>query len=137
MSGWWYVDKNYRQFEELQGRIFTSCRVLKASDGCDNDEIHFVTTDGEKFIMTHLQDCCEHVYIEDVCGDLDDLIGVPIVLAHESVQTGEGEWGDTWTHTFYNISTIKGSVTLRWCGSSNGYYSESVSLFTLTKGLPN
>jgi hypothetical protein len=95
----------------------------------------FTTVDGIKFEMYHEQDCCESVYIEDICGDLDDLIGIPIVIAEESIFVGENPQGVevpqnqcSFTWTFYLLSTIKGSVTIRWYGSSNGYYSERVTL---------
>lgn len=63
-----------------------------------------------------------------------DLIGNPILLAEEVThedKTPQGveepEWSDeSFTWTFYKLSTIKGSVTFRWYGSSNGYYSEEV-----------
>mgnify|MGYP001767064618 CR=1 FL=1 len=99
----------------------------------NGDELLFEADDGEKFKMYHSQDCCESVTLEDVCGDFDDLIGTPILVA-ESVEgetaQPEGweadEYEESYTWTFYKIDTAKGGVTLRWFGSSNGYYSESV-----------
>lgn len=83
--------------------------------------------------MLHFQDCCEGVYIDDICGDLEDLVDTPILLAEEAysdetvnLNEPKSEWDDAFTWTFYKFSTIKGSVTIRWYGSSNGYYSTSV-----------
>jgi hypothetical protein len=102
------------------------------------EKLLFYVADGNVYKMYHDQDCCESVYLEDVAGDLGDLIGTPILAAYESSSHagyGEEEAGSgpldrddgSYTWTFYNISTIKGSVTFRWYGTSIGYYSESVN----------
>lgn len=100
----------------------------------DNDELRFTTSDGERFRLYHYQDCCESVEIEDVIGDLSDLVESPILMAEEvshECENPEGvpekEWQDSWTWTFYKLATVKGYVTIRWYGESNGYYSERVA----------
>lgn len=88
----------------------------------------FTKDNGDKWAMFHDQDCCEEVYLEDIVGELDDLIGSPLLVAY--VETSDdaplNDYEDSWTWTFYRFATIKGSVVLRWYGTSNGYYSESV-----------
>jgi len=106
--------------EALLGHTLTNVFV----DG-DREFIKFETLDGSEFKMYHRQDCCESVTLEEVIGDIQDLIGSPILEAEESGETGEEDYG-SYTWTFYKLGTIKGHVNLRWFGSSNGYYSESV-----------
>jgi hypothetical protein len=94
----------------------------------DNEELIFTLMTGERYMLYHRQDCCESVRIEDIVGDLDALIGSPIMMAEEA-SNGKEEDDDgysTHTWTFYKLATVKGYVTIRWFGSSNGYYSESV-----------
>lgn len=108
-------------------------KTLVSVENRDNEEIHFVTTGDEHFVQYHSQDCCEGVRVEEIVGDLADLVGAPLLLAEEvsfSDETPDGiappEYPDSYTWTFYKLATIKGSVTIRWLGESNGYYSESV-----------
>lgn len=112
-------------FSDLLGKTILKIEVRK--DEYDQDEIHFITKDG-KYIMTHDQNCCESVDIEEIIGDLNDLIGNPILMAEETSNEGKTDWGtNTWT--FYKLATMKGYVTIRWYGESNGYYSESVDMY--------
>jgi hypothetical protein len=69
--------------------------------------------------------------LSEVIGDLNDLTGTPIFVAEELSNKGIGPQNDTdesYTWTFYNLTTMKGSVTLRWYGSNNGCYSERINI---------
>lgn len=136
--GYHSYQEEYRDVdvEDLLGKVVT---VIEQGD----DVLTFYTEDGDVYRMIHHQDCCESVEIEDIIGDLDDLIGSPILMAEEVSQEGEGEgdadddWGsDSSTWTFYKFATIRGYVTIRWYGYSNGYYSESVD-FEVKRGAGN
>lgn len=133
-------------FDILLGKTFTSARREKENNGeeyivfeCEDDK-------GTIFILCHKSECCENVYIEDICGDLSDLKNSPILLAEEETSRDgkDGSLGpkvinddndESYTWTFYKLSTNKGSVTIRWYGSSNGYYSESAYLYDVTDSI--
>ena len=112
-------------FSELKGE------TLKATTGMHDgsEKVEFVTESGRTFTLYHGQDCCESVDLNEVVGDPADLIGSPITMAEESSNSDNppGEYAESWTWTFYKLATVKGHVTLRWLGQSNGYYSESVT----------
>lgn len=115
----WYTDGKYVKIETLLNKTLVDVR----QNG--TEEIDFETTEGETYRMYHDQDCCESVNIEDITGSLSDLVGSPILMAEEVSQQDENA-SESGTWTFYKLATIKGYVTIRWYGESNGYYSESV-----------
>ena len=87
------------------------------------------------FILKHDQECCEDVYIEDICGDIEDILYNEIILAEEFSKNNPNASGSgTWS--FYKIGTNKGSITIRFYGSSNGSYSENAVLTEYAKN-PN
>lgn len=139
------------EFNVLTGKTITE--IAGGENG--SERIEFNTSDGCSYAMFHSQDCCEHVILEDIIGDIEDLLDSPILLAEEvfsdepdetmkaqrEVEKAEQEkkygycYGpDSETWTFYKLSTIKGSVTFRWYGTSNGYYSERADFRDISDG---
>ncbi len=116
-------------FNSMLGKTMMSVTRSADNDEADSDEMVFKSDDDKKFRFYHDQSCCENVSIEDVAGDLSDLVGSPITMAEEVSSDDEPDLEDeeSYTWTFYKFATVKGSVTVRWLGTSNGYYSEGVS----------
>lgn len=162
----WKKEFGEKEFgiELLQGR--TLKRVIIKEDLGDfvkrgypqyneSDRVIFEDTEGYLFILHHESDCCETVELNDVVGDVNDLVGYPLLEAelvesdlsdlkqlpptdptferlavtHKSVVEESIYESATWS--YYKFATIKGHVSLRWLGESNGYYSESVHLAIL------
>lgn len=112
------------EIKDLIGVTFDAVRQI------DADTLRFERADGRDFQFYHSQDCCESVYIESITGDLQDLVGSPILVAEEVSGETPADFDpaneESYTWTFYKFATIKGYVDVRWFGASNGYYSESV-----------
>lgn len=110
-------------------------RTLRSVTRHGDESMTFEDATGRRWKMHHRQNCCETVYVEDVCGDLSDLEGSPIRLAEEVVDISCGGMGmnnaSSFTWTFYKLATAKGYVTIRWYGTSNGHYSEMVDFEAL------
>ncbi len=112
------------RINELVGMTF--CEV---SVNPEKTELTLVDANGKIWQFAHSQECCEDVQIEDICGNLSDLLNSRLISAYESCSESSPPEVGTWT--FYNLATIRGSVTVRWYGLSNGHYSEKVSLYRL------
>lgn len=141
----------YRNSNETETVDFSVLKgkTLKSIDN-RGEEIIFTTTEGETYRQIYYEDCCAGCSVEEIHGDLEDLVGTPILHAEE-VSSGEPDdaeaarrakdeyyyKSDSETWTFYKASTIKGSVTIRWYGSSNGYYSESPTFELIKKRSDN
>lgn len=113
------------EISDMVGRTFETISIIDDPDV--PNEIYFEDKQG-RFTFYHEQDCCEGVYIESIVGNPLDLVMGEMLIAEEVVNHHSDEDGDSCTWTFYKFATFKGYVDIRWVGSSNGYYSESVDL---------
>ena len=117
-----------RGMAQMLGKTF-----VQVTGSVGDSEMTFETSQGERFMFAHSQNCCECVDINDIVGDLQDLVGEPLLVAEEvqgetPVDFVERDH-ESVTWTFYKFATRKGYVDVRWLGESNGYYSEGVDLF--------
>lgn len=121
----------YNLFEEYYGKkiVYVECAYPNGYA----DELVVTLEGGTSIRFYHEQDCCECVSIEDIDINLQDLVGSTLVsLEVTSNYDDEPECGGSQTWTFYKIQTDTTCATVRWLGSSNGYYSESVDSEVIT-----
>lgn len=113
----------------LINKVLTKIEQIPDKDG---DTIHFWTKCGKHYRMYHEQDYCEDVYVDDIVGDLQGLLGLVIDASCET-NKGVGTQNETYTWTFYKIQGEKENVTIRWYGTSSGYYCEEVDFQEVTE----
>lgn len=115
MSYW----NNDVDISEFIGKIFTKIE----------DNSIFYTAE-KQYEMYHSQDCCESVDLQEIIGDISDIIFEEIINAYITDEEGENpeyaSEAQEWTN--FHIASAKGEVVFRWFGSSNGYYGTGVSI---------
>jgi hypothetical protein len=111
-------------FQEMIGQVFDGVYIHDGSG-----EVLFENST-MSVCFYHDQGCCENVYVESHDGDPNWLVGSPIIQAEQvdniDIPDTPDNADESYTWTFYKFATVKGSVTVRFFGSSNGYYSEDV-----------
>lgn len=117
-------------FAALTGLVLEKLVQVKGSRTI-NEEV-YIWASGRKFVMVHDQDCCECVTVEDIQGNVERMIGEVVIDATENSNCTDPKiegTDDCWTWTYYTIRTQSETLVIRWYGSSNGYYSESVTFY--------
>jgi hypothetical protein len=123
----WSYWENNRDFAAMLGLTLISVTGLEPG----SESVEFKTKEGRRFRLEHISDCCESVRIVDVCGDIADLIGEPLLVCEEASNAARPaeypapEYMESETWTFYRLATRRGFVVIRWLGESNGYYGET------------
>ena len=121
--GYWdKLFKPYRKYCDMKDMV--GKKVLGIY--YDEENIQILTNDCV-YAFYHQQDCCESVWLTQVDGVSDKIIGSYIVIAEVVTDEKDTEHGHiTWS--FYKIGTNNGWIDFRFQGESNGYYSETVDL---------
>lgn len=118
-------------YTEFSGKTIQEIRGCKKH----SDEVTIMFTDGSCLKFYHQQDCCETVLLEDFDTNPEDLINTNIISIEERKYSDSenaveplNTWDESYTWSFYIIKTSKFTMTMRWYGESNGWYSETVDI---------
>lgn len=128
---------NEDALEKLKGQTVVEIDGMKEG----SEEVTLKTKEGNTLVLRYEHDCCASCSICQVDGDPMDLLGAKLLMCETvtgaSIGVDEdldesgndpGEY-DSHTWTFVKFASVHGYVTLRWYGSSNGYYSESPTAY--------
>lgn len=118
-------------YTEFSGKTIQEIRGCKKH----SDEVTIKFTDGTCLKFYHRQECCETVLFEDFDATPEDLVNAKIISIEERISnSNENEikplntLDKSYTWSFYVIKTSKFTMTMRWYGESNGWYSETVNI---------
>jgi hypothetical protein len=128
--------RTHENFEALRGK--TIKRFTNATVG--SEDVGIECDDGTAYRLKYYPDCCASCSLNEIVGDISDLIDTPILMAEVVVGGADvhpaPEHADSFTWAFYKLATVKGYVTLRFLGESNGYYSETVDFERVHEDAP-
>ena len=113
-----------KMFELVKSKTIAEVVGLKKQE----ESVTLKLDDKSELEFYHEYSCCENVWLEDFELSGKDIVGAKIldVLLVSEKQEVTDNGSMTWT--FYKIQTDKGELFMRWCGESNGYYSEDVDI---------
>lgn len=96
-------DYNFLDVGVLKGKIIEDIVINR-----EKTEI-ILSVEGSGFYefykFYHQKDCCESVWIEDIEGDLNDLLGYPILQAEKITEKNKNNSYESSTWTFYKLAT--------------------------------
>lgn len=126
-------------FNELVGKFINKIEKVNKGDNCETLIFHTEaewSKDGDIYVMS--REHSKEVYIESIVGDLNDIVGAPILCANlesndEDKPTKEVCDNQSWLWTTYKLFTLKGCVGIKWFGICKGGYSPEVGFHVWNK----
>lgn len=126
-------EKTEVSISALRGQTLASVDYLPPDLDCE-ERFLLTTVDGRTYEISHHQECCESVQLEETEGDWQKIIGRVIVDAekHTIEVSQKNETVDV-RLTELVFRTDEHTLIQRWIGESNGYYGIEVDVYELEK----